>query len=121
MSFGKDLRRIAKDNTERLEELGRLFTLDLFRGVILDTRVDTGRLRGNWQASVGAPASGELQTVDPAGGNTVERAAATIQPFALNYLSNNLPYAAVWEERDGMVGRSIVRVEQAAREAAAKV
>lgn len=127
--FSEQLRQIAGKNTERLEDLSRLFTLDLFDGVILDTRVDTGRLRGNWQASVGRPASGAIDAVAAGGSNAdrlpfvdpVANAAQRVEPLSDNFLTNNLPYAEVWEQRDAMVGRAVARVEQALRTAASKV
>ena len=70
--------------------------LRMFEVAIKVSPVDTGRFRGNWQASVGAPATGELKTADPRGTDTTRRlgaAIATLPDFAVVYLTNNLPYA----------------------------
>jgi hypothetical protein len=55
-----------------------------------------GRFRGNWQVTVGSPASGEVRRVDAAGTQTIEAGAAAIAPAVVGptiYLTNNVPYA----------------------------
>lgn len=63
--------------------------------VILRTPVLTGRLRGNWQATLGSPSNKSLLTTDPNGGVTVQaaRAQAARAPGAMFYFVNNLAYA----------------------------
>jgi hypothetical protein len=76
----------------------RSITIALFKGIILSTPVDTGRARGNWQTTIGAPASGTVEGADPSG------AAAIGAVFAnqggagkITWLANNLPYIQVLE------------------------
>jgi hypothetical protein len=38
----------------------------------------------------------------------------------VDYLSNNLPYAEVWEERDGMVKKNMARIVANVRSEVAK-
>lgn len=115
--LGAQLRAIAGGEKARLDLLTRKFVGDLYRQTIMATRVDTGRLRGNWQATIAAPAAGEVADVDPNGAATVAEAQVRIAPGAVNYLTNNLPYAQTWEERDAMAGRALANVTETLRRA----
>jgi len=60
-----------------------------------------GRFRGNWQVSIGAPASGALDAIDPTGSATLAAGQAVIsvaKAGQVQYLVNNLPYAKRIEE-----------------------
>lgn len=55
-----------------------------------------GRFRGNWQFTIGSPASGELETIDPNGADTLGRIIAgvgSLEAGDVAYIVNNLPYA----------------------------
>lgn len=112
MSWADDLEKITKKSADKMDLFARKFKFDLFSLVVKETRVDQGRLRGNWQISEGSAASGELDRKNnlPAG-NVPSDQLAEIQkgatPDGVTYFVNNLPYAAVYEEKDGMVGRSV--------------
>lgn len=108
--------QLAKVLGEEVEKTIRAVKLALFRGVIMDTRVRYGRLRGNWQTSVGSPVEKEIDRVDPDGSLATAEAKAKVQPYTVDYLTNNLPYAEVWEERDGMVSRNAARIERVIKE-----
>lgn len=59
-----------------------------------------GRFRGNWQFSIGAPAEGELDQVDPAGGVTLAKLRLQVEQLTIGqtaYIVNNLPYAVPLE------------------------
>lgn len=76
---------------------------ETLQGIILDTPVDTGQLRGNWQATLGSPSNKDLTgTLDPTGTSTVAKAELALSKFKLDkhtgklttlFLTNNLPYA----------------------------
>ena len=71
--------------------------LEAVRGVVLLTPVDTGRLRGNWQTTVGAPAEGDIEATDKSGGPTIAKGAGAIagaksRPFEPIWLHNGVPY-----------------------------
>ena len=121
MSFTVDLRSIAEKTNATLDEAARAITISLFNGVINDTRVDTGRLRGNWQASIGQPEQGTIERLDPNGTQAATEVESTVQSGAVNYLTNNLPYAEVWEQRDGMVARNAARIERTVAEEVRRV
>jgi hypothetical protein len=109
MSFSSQLRRFARKTGERNELVLKKVGIELFRRVIMRTPVDTGRLRANWQATIGAAASGELDETDSSGqarpdGGGSSKTTAKMQAVVLGadvakpiYLTNNLPYAAVIE------------------------
>jgi len=86
--------------------------LEIFSGVISDTRVDTGRLRGNWQTTNDSPAMTQTERLDRSGASAIAEAQRNIKPDTVDYLTNNQPYTEVWEERDGMVARNVARVER---------
>lgn len=105
--FGAQLRAFAEKTGERLEDVDVGFKLSVFNRAVSYTRVDTGRMRGNWQVSTGAPARGETGKLQPVSVALDPAEAAKILPFTVTYLSNNVPYILVWEEQDGMAARAI--------------
>ena len=121
MTWTVDIRKIAEQTNATLDEAARAITISLFNGVINDTRVDTGRLRGNWQASIGQPEQGTIERLDPNGTQATAQVESTVQSGAVNYLTNNLPYAEVWEQRDGMVARNAARIERTVAEEVRRV
>lgn len=111
--------KLASHIGANIDELARAVKIEIFSGVIRDTRVDTGRLRGNWQTTTGSPAPSQLDRADPTGASAIADAQG-VKADTVDYLTNNLPYAEVWEERDGMVARNVARVERTIREKAQK-
>lgn len=122
MSFTSDLRRIAAARNLDLRTISRTVPLRIFSAVARDTRVDTGRLRGNWQVSTDAPALGVIDRKDANDGGALMTAESEkIKPFARTFLTNNLPYAKVWEEKDAMIGRAVADFTRIVREEAGKL
>ena len=109
--------RLAEVLGAEIEQTMRAVKISLFNGVILSTRVDTGRLRGNWQASAGQPVDAQIERLDPSGAEAQAQVAGTVTGYGVDYLSNNLPYAEVWEERDGMVAKNVARIGRTVNEA----
>lgn len=112
------LDKLAEHIGATLDETARAVKIATFSGVIRDTRVDTGRLRGNWQCTTYGPARTEIERFDRSGASAIAEVQRTVQPDTIDYLTNNLPYAEVWEERDGMVARNVARIERTIREKA---
>ena len=122
MAFGADLRRIAEARKKDLSTVSRGVTLRLFDAVLRDTRVDTGRLRGNWMVAVGGADRTTTEEVDKnTGGGLRSEMRSKVSPLALNVLSNSLPYAQVWEERDAMVAKAIADFERLIADEARKL
>lgn len=122
--FKLDLRRFAEQVDVDLGQVRRKVSFDLFAGIVERTPVDTGRARGAWAMSDGAPAP-----VDPIGPDKqVGGAAAATQayanitatfadPYGSTFIVNGLPYAQALEfghskqAPAGMVRASIAEVE----------
>ena len=126
MSFASDIEKYAKKYNMTAEEAAKGAFVSLFSEIIIKTRVDTGRLRGNWQTTTNSPASGELDRVNriprlQTGGSAYEEVDRVVDPLQVNYLTNNLPYAKVWEDEDGMVATSIRRFKRTLKEAVRNV
>ncbi|WP_178124490.1 HK97 gp10 family phage protein [Spartinivicinus ruber] len=123
MSFSSDLGRFSVESLQAVERIIRAIKLELFSGVILDTPVDTGRARGNWQTSTGYP---KTSTVERFGAN------ASLNEMRNNlggldgttYLTNNLPYIERLEfgysrqAPSGMLRKNFARINQIVQRAA---
>ena len=96
MSLALDLRKFAEKAGKNADIAIRTVCLDLTTGVVFKTPVDTGRARGNWQASIGTPAVGEVATLDKSGTAAIAAAQGAIAraPGNVFVLANNLPYIA---------------------------
>lgn len=125
MSFSDDMNAYAKKAGASLEETTRAVALELFGSIIKDTPVDTGRARGNWQTSIGAPASGEVDRLGER--ESLSELGSEAGKFGggqVIYLSNNLPYIQRlelgWSDQApaGMVRKNIARIQQIVRKAA---
>ena len=138
MSFGLEIGRWAKDAANDIAKKHEVITLELFRSVILQTPVGNpdnwkypdsapegyagGRLRANWQISSNTPASGEVDTIDSTGRNTVGDVQQFLQGLDFTddvkvFLTNNLPYAHRIEFEghsgqapEGMVRKNLIRI-----------
>tara|TARA_R110000822_G_scaffold59380_5_gene148251 strand:- start:1119 stop:1559 length:441 start_codon:yes stop_codon:yes gene_type:complete len=110
MSFTLDIKKFA-DKTERnVNDVAQAVAIDLFSRVVKSTPVGNpslwkkkppvgyvaGRLRGNWQCSLGSPVMGALDTRDTSGGTTISNIVAVTESFKGDgaiFLTNNVPYA----------------------------
>lgn len=127
MSFARDVARFSEKAEKAVDKTVRAITFALFREVIKRTPVDTGRLKGNWQCSVGAPVTGTVTTVDKSGGQTIASMAQAMGGWgSVTYLANNLPYAHRIEfdgwssvkAPSGMVRTSLARINAIVAKAA---
>lgn len=100
--FNLALRRFTEELLpEQVVLFHKKLTLEALARVVRRTPVDTGRARGNWQATIGSPATGQVDAVDRGGGETVAagaRAIAKLPPYSVSFLTNNVPYAQRLEE-----------------------
>ncbi len=85
-----------------------------------------GRFRGNWQFSIGTPADGVLDQVDPGGNVTLAKLKLQVEQLTIGqtaYIVNNLPYAVPLEyghskqAPGGMVRTTLARFQQIVDEA----
>lgn len=94
MTFAADVRKFTDKSEKAVDKTVRAITFGLFREVIRRTPVDRGRLKGNWQASQGAPVTGTVTTIDKSGMVTIAAMAQAIGGWgSVSYMANNLPYA----------------------------
>ena len=122
MGFTLDIKKFAEKTNSNLGEASRAIKISLFNGIIRDTRVDKGRLRGNWQTSTGAPIETEIDRVDKVeqgidGGSAMQEVLDNVEAVSKDYLTNNLPYAKVWDDEDGMVDKNMARINRNVQEA----
>lgn len=111
MSWSDDLLTLTTKGQKDLGELAKAIKINIFSGVVRDTRVDTGRLRGNWQIQENSPAGGTIERLDKSGETVQKDIKERSTKAGLTYFTNNLPYAKVYEEKDAMVARNIARVK----------
>lgn len=126
--FGQSLRQFAAESTAKAALVHKKVAIDLFTRIIQRTPVDTGRLRGNWQAGVRDYVDGELDTTDPSGSGAVGLMVSTVDgadDHAALTLTNNLPYARRieydnWSQQapGGMVRVSVREFQDIVREIA---
>jgi hypothetical protein len=102
--------QLARVAGATIDQTVRAIKIELFNGVIRDTRVDTGRARSNWMTTVGAPSSATRQNIDQSGSDALAEVAATVRADTVDWLSNNLPYIEKLEEMDAMVDRNVARL-----------
>jgi hypothetical protein len=123
----------ALDNlAEMPEKVVRGTLLGLASRIIDDTPVDTGRLRGNWQASFDAAKNSKLQRTQTSTGSgaatgEAEQVIGRYQPGQTFYLTNNLPYAYTIEfggskvkAPQGMLRKNVAAYQARINEAIAK-
>lgn len=92
--FGAELKFGGERKWEELNKIKRLSGIALFDSVVLATPVDEGRLRANWQCSLGDFKSGVVDIRPPS--EVAAEIRAEINPSQLGdtlWLSNNLDYA----------------------------
>lgn len=97
LSFAQQVALYAEKVGASLDETGRAIALELFGSVVKDTPVDTGRARGNWQASIGAPVTTQGFDDEGAAVAKIKTQVAQFKMGSVIFLTNNLPYAGVLE------------------------
>jgi len=141
MGFKDDIDRFAKKYEERAERVVKSSVLELSKRVVMESPVDTGRFRANWNVAIGSPDL-TIEEVDFSGSDAEQKSAdhafdqieraVTNGEFVGNaaYITNNLPYGPALEyghsqkSPDGMVRISVANwpaiVKGAVKEAKAR-
>lgn len=99
-SFELKIKEFAEMTERKSEELFQKTCFELSNGIIMDTPVDEGRLRGNWQPDIDVVVNEVIELVDKSGGKARAKVAKTVTKLRLGQtftLTNNLPYAEVVE------------------------
>jgi hypothetical protein len=120
MSFAKDLDKISLNLKGYAEEMVRGTLFALSSRIIKESPVNTGRFRGNWQASLNAPKQGKMQRLDKSGAGAINDMSSVVMGLNMGqtfYLTNNLPYARRLEygyskqAPSGMLRINVMRVQ----------
>lgn len=128
-SWERDMRRLRGLTERKITKVYRIVVMETAKDIIMDTPVDEGRLRGNWQMGVNSQPSGQLEIFDKTGMVTIGHITAILAPvqhYQKLVFCNNLPYAIPIEyghsrrkAPQGMVRRNTVnwdaRVDRVAR------
>ena len=121
MAFNDDIKRFNDKVEKAATKIFRGTALSLFGKVILRTPVDTGRLRGNWFATIRKPS-------DQIDGSAEGYEGVTLRAKLGDslFLVNNLPYAKVIEDGSseqapqGMIKVTVIEYQNVVRENARK-
>lgn len=118
MSFSKDIAKFRKKTMKRANDFKRGVGIELFSSVILDTPVDTGRARGNWQTTLNTPAAGETEQSAGDAVSVANKPGNFGELNDVNYLTNNLPYIEALEYGSskqapaGMARKNVARIRE---------
>lgn len=108
-SFSADISRFITKAGSNMDKAVRQTVVLASQGVIMNTPVDTGRLRGNWQFGHTFPA-GQVELPDTSGAATIAKIAGQTMRLRAGgecWIVNNLPYAGKIE-----YGHSSVKAPQ---------
>lgn len=97
MSWSIPLDRLAAKVGKDMETVVRKSTFDVWRAVVVRSPVDTGRFKGNWNASFGSPDTSTTFSTDAGRGALEAARALTLPVGGVTYFSNGLPYASKLE------------------------
>lgn len=111
MKFSDQVKKFTKKAERAALYVFRGTSLDIFSKVILRSPVDTGRFRGNWQCTLNAMATGEIEGTGRKALNAAKRTTGKAKVTDSIYLTNNLPYAKKLEYGSSkQAPRGMVRV-----------
>ena len=125
-SFAESLAQFAEQAKEAIDDVFREVVIEVGTSVIRLSPVDTGRFKGNWQFTVGAPSNQSIDTFDKAGHETIAALVAEVSSLEagqIAYIVNNLVYGVPLEYGHsaqapaGMVQITLARFQQIVEEA----
>lgn len=124
--FAESLAAFAEQAKEAIDDVFREVVIEIGTSVIRLSPVDTGRFKGNWQFTVGAPSNQSIDTVDKGGHETIADLVAQVSSLEAGqvaYIVNNLVYGVPLEYGHsdqapaGMVQITLARFQQIVEEA----
>lgn len=125
-SFAESLAAFAEQTKEAIDDVFREVVIEIGTSVIRLSPVDTGRFKGNWLFTVGAPSNQSIDTFDKAGHETIAALVAEVSKLEAGqvaYIVNNLVYGVPLEYGHsdqapaGMVQITLARFQQIVEEA----
>ena len=93
--FNREIDAFARKIPDRATVLQKKVALEALQRLVSKTPVDTGRARGNWQVTIGDPATGQLEVLDINGAETITQglaAIADLPAYQVVWISNNVDY-----------------------------
>lgn len=119
-TFSKQLSSFRKKAIADTDEAKLAVILELFGSIVKDTPVDSGRARGNWQASFNGPINTQTNRRDKDATLVINEIIGALKPGdGVWWLTNNLPYIAKLEydghskqAPEGMVRKNVARFDQ---------
>lgn len=129
MRFSQRLSGFHRETMSVISDVRRMAILRLFRDIVMDTPVEEGTLRGNWQVNASSPLLGPLS--DRSLESVFSEMEAVLSGSSLEdtvFLNNNLPYAYPIEflgwsrvkSPQGMVRKNAIRWDQIVLDAVKK-
>ena len=92
------MQAIVNRVNNRMDTVIRKSTIELFGRVVKMTPVDTGRAKGNWQCTVGSPATDEIDRLDKSGSTVMAEVKQNVpKAGSIVWLANNVPYIRALE------------------------
>jgi len=125
--FNREIDAFARKVPDRAVTLHKKVAFEALRRLVSKTPVDTGRARGDWQVTIGDPATGQLDVLDVSGSLTVAAglaALAGLPPYQIVWISNNVDYIERLEHGhskqapEGMLAVTVEELRAMFREAA---
>lgn len=113
MSFESDWKKVSEKLDRVLSEGIRATLFEVGTAIIKETPVDTGRARGNWQASVNSAAGSEISRTSDGAAIAELNQKANAAIGNIFFFTNNLPYIRRLEygyskqAPEGMVRRNL--------------
>lgn len=122
--FTLGIDRFIDGAEERRKDITRAVALEGLGGVVRDTRVDTGRMRGNWQVGEEQRPEGHKPERGQIGGRADPEITERVDAVQLGtgeilkmdgdkviWLHNGVPYVGVWEREDKMLVGNFERLK----------
>lgn len=117
MTLRGDLGKFRQKALEEAEKERRAICSELFKSVVMDTPVDTGRARGNWQITTGSPNRNITDRLSPGFSSVVSQELQNLGALGDTvYMTNNLPYiegleyGSSGQAPSGMVRKNVARI-----------
>lgn len=99
--FAIGVDKFCAKSQKEIETIFRKITFELFKDIVMNTPVDTGRARANWGVTVGKINTTLLiESGDQSGSATLANTAEGVKAWNCTgsiFLTNNLPYIGVLE------------------------
>lgn len=93
--FEDVINRWVEEVEDDVKSILQTIVFRIGREVVTLSPVDTGRFKGNWQLTIGSPATGSLLRYDESGGITLSdmsRVVRTLSPGQVAYIQNTVTY-----------------------------